>query len=185
MARVAARALALARRRVAGRADGAVTGPAAPRRATRATAGRWARITATRAAPHGSLLRGAVGGVLLDLALRALGRGEAAGHRGRLTARRVRRALLDRALAARVDERRVGLLDSAFHVVAVAGRPGTVAVRGDRCPGVRDVALVRIDGGVALGVAGNGAHEHNQERCEQREMDPASRRWDHGGVPLS
>src|SRR6266849_5664173 len=125
MARVAARALALARRRVAGRAEGAVTGPAAPRRATRATAGRWARITATRAAPRGSLLRGAVGGVLLDLALRAPGRGEAAGHRGRLAARRVRRALLDRALAARVDEHQVGLLDGAAHVGTVGECPGT------------------------------------------------------------
>src|SRR5689334_3504375 len=124
MARVAARALALARRRVAGRANGAVTGSATERhrarggrgrdggrrRATRATAGRWARITAAGAAPDGSLLPDAVGSVLLDLALRALGRDEAAGHRGRLSARRVRRALLHGALAAAVDEHYVGLL---------------------------------------------------------------------------
>src|SRR5439155_9844348 len=48
--------------------------------------------------------------------------------------------------AGAASEDRVRLLRRAAHIGAVARRPGTVAVGGDRRPGVRDVALVRVGG---------------------------------------
>jgi len=136
------------------------------RRTAHAHARAGARVAAARAGPDRPLLCGAVRGIRLDLARRSLGRREAARDRVELAAGRMGRAFLHDPGAALVGQDGVRLLCRAAHVRAVARRSRAVAVGGDCRPGVRDVALVGVGRGVALGVAGNGGPEDGQERCE-------------------
>ena len=105
----------------------------------RTRARRRAGIAATRTASDAPPLRGTVRAVLLDLAGRALGRGEAAGDRVRLAAGRMGRTLLDEPGAARVREHSVRLLHRAVHVGAVLCSASAVAVGRDCGTRVRDV----------------------------------------------
>src|SRR5439155_23409250 len=62
------------------------------------------------------------------------------------------------------------------YVVAVCRGPGAVAVRGDRRPGVRHVALVWVGARVTRGLARTGADEERAECGEHEAAQRAGRR---------